>query len=421
MANQGVMLSKTLVISIIIIVGISVVSSTSSIVEKITIMDSKSDCYIQDLIDNASDGDTINIPSGTYYENIMIDKSINLVGEDKDTTIINGNKNGIVVKVTSNFINLTGFTVRNSTNIGVYIADSKFCRISGNIIKYHINENNVASGITLKNSSFITLSNNIITGCNTGIFLWHWNDNCSVSENYISNNNNGIEMWDIIHCDISINKIINNNNSGIFGSLGIWPNGPNYNKIYGNTIIDNGWHGIELIYGDFNYITNNYIAQTNLSILKRQGYSGIKLYYGANNNNISWNTISNEWVAIHLSDSYNNTIYMNNISNCTYGIIIENEINQSFFKINAVSDEQNYIISNNFIRVLFPARNLFQSPKLYSNCLWEGNYWGRSRSLPKVIFGFFKIISELRYWGIPTKIQIDWHPAKEPYDIEGVI
>ena len=34
--------------------------------------------YIQDFIDNASDGDTINIPSGIYYENIIINKSISL-------------------------------------------------------------------------------------------------------------------------------------------------------------------------------------------------------------------------------------------------------------------------------------------------------------------------------------------------------
>jgi parallel beta-helix repeat protein len=414
-----VVLYKILVVGVIILlIGLCINPSTGNIIDKTTIMDSRPDGYIQNLIDNANDGDIIYIPSGVYYENIIIDKPISLIGEDKSTTIVDGNDNGIVVEISSNFVNLTEFTVRNSNNIGIYIVDSKFCRISENIIEYHINQNNVAEGIAIKDSSYIAISRNIITNCNTGIFLWHRNDNCSVSDNIITNNGDGIEMWDVIHCNISNNIIKNNSYSGIFGSLGMWPNGPNYNMIYGNTIIDSGGHGIELIYGDFNYITLNYITQTNFSISKRHGYSGITLYHGANNNNISWNTITNEWVAIHISNSYNNTIYMNNISNCIYGIIIENRDNQSFFNINDINGKQSYVIRNNFIRVLFPARSLFRSHELYSNSYWDGNYWGRSRSVPKAIFGFHKIISILRFWGIPAKIQFDWHPAKEPYDIK---
>ncbi|UCD12997.1 MAG: hypothetical protein JSW60_05370, partial [Thermoplasmatales archaeon] len=45
---------------------------------------------IQDAIDNASGGDTINVFNGLYNENIILNKSINLVGENKDSTIING-------------------------------------------------------------------------------------------------------------------------------------------------------------------------------------------------------------------------------------------------------------------------------------------------------------------------------------------
>jgi hypothetical protein len=45
---------------------------------------------IQDAIDNASIGDTVFVYNGTYYEIITIDKSINLVGEDRYNTIIDG-------------------------------------------------------------------------------------------------------------------------------------------------------------------------------------------------------------------------------------------------------------------------------------------------------------------------------------------
>ena len=54
---------------------------------------------IQDAIDNASDGDTVFVYSGFYDKyngeedsSVLIDKGINLLGEDKNTTIIDGGK-----------------------------------------------------------------------------------------------------------------------------------------------------------------------------------------------------------------------------------------------------------------------------------------------------------------------------------------
>ena len=45
---------------------------------------------IQRAIDNANDGDTVFVYSGTYYEYINVNKSINLIGENNIKTIING-------------------------------------------------------------------------------------------------------------------------------------------------------------------------------------------------------------------------------------------------------------------------------------------------------------------------------------------
>ena len=56
-------------------------------------------CKIQYAIDNASSGDNIFVFSGTYYENIVIDKSVTIEGEDWLTTVIDGNKKRDVVYV----------------------------------------------------------------------------------------------------------------------------------------------------------------------------------------------------------------------------------------------------------------------------------------------------------------------------------
>jgi len=72
---------------------------------------------IQDAINNASDGDTVFVYNGTYYENVIINKNNHiLTGEDKNTTIIDGGKrNGNVVTIYYvDWVAISGFTIKNS-------------------------------------------------------------------------------------------------------------------------------------------------------------------------------------------------------------------------------------------------------------------------------------------------------------------
>ena len=122
--------------------------------------------YIQSRIDAANPGDTIYIPSGTYYENLVIYKPITLMGEDKETTIIDGGGSGNVVFTektdTETVIKITGFTIRNG-NRGIQ-ADytGKLHIIGNNIIENEIGINlSISRGCTIDNNSFIDNVKNV--------------------------------------------------------------------------------------------------------------------------------------------------------------------------------------------------------------------------------------------------------------------
>jgi parallel beta-helix repeat protein len=119
---------------------------------------------IQDAIDDAVAGDTVFVYNGTYYENVVVEKSISLIGEDRDSTVINGNSNGRVVYITANYTLIIGFKIQNG-NDGIYLYNCKYSGIARNIIS-----NNNGTGIHICNYSYFnTIVENEIINNSIGV------------------------------------------------------------------------------------------------------------------------------------------------------------------------------------------------------------------------------------------------------------
>ena len=217
---------------------------------------------IQEAIDDASDGYIIYVydDSSPYYEHILVDKSLTVIGEDRETTIIDGNKTGgHVVNITANGVDFNGFTVQNSGHFaGIMISSSKnsihhckilynqrgiqlqaglsndFPRKRGNTIAHNIFENNSAYGlIVYGNKKCTIISNKVINNRNTGIVIVGGRGSTVESNIIINNSIFGLSVHSgfvrVYNNEIKNNKI---------GGLDIWQ--ANFNTVTHNNFIDNG-------------------------------------------------------------------------------------------------------------------------------------------------------------------------------------
>jgi parallel beta-helix repeat protein len=178
---------------------------------------------IQEAISHANEGDTIFVRNGTYYENVVVDKNgLMLVGESRDTTLIDGNTTGYCVRIESDSVVFRDFTVRNGHFVGI--------RVHENVSDVLIKDNIVLDsdwGIYLGLCSNVTVEDNLVKRCSDGLFLESSSYNLLV-RNTIVENHNGITLKPALY-------------------IPEFPPPPssNFNAIYHNNFIDNDFQAFD--------------------------------------------------------------------------------------------------------------------------------------------------------------------------------
>ena len=167
---------------------------------------------IQDAINNASSGATINITSGTYNEFLTINKPLTLLGQGSGVTIINGNGADYAISITADNVTIEDLTVTN-TGTGPNVNGVQANECNGVII----NDTEIAETYTGLTISFVTnsvFSENILVNNTDGVLVVYSNDNV-FSNNIIQSNSQGISIY-YSNSNVFSGNTLSNNVEGVF-------------------------------------------------------------------------------------------------------------------------------------------------------------------------------------------------------------
>ena len=208
---------------------------------------------IQDAINASPENYTIFVYSGIYYENIVINKTINLMGEDATTTIIDGNDTGDVIYISEKGkANISGFTIKKSgnNNAGINI-HSNNNTITGN----NISDNKY--GIYSAHSQYNNFSQNtLLSNSDYGMYFYSGSDNNVIFDNVFSANPCGLRIKGSKYNEVSRN-LFTDNQQGMYFCCGARLNTVFYNVFSNNSI----WNGDDSVGG--NHWDNESIGKGN--------------------------------------------------------------------------------------------------------------------------------------------------------------
>lgn len=214
---------------------------------------------IQEAINAASDGDTIFVRNGVYCEDVVVNKTLFLVGESTASTILNGTTIEPTMIIEANDVNITGFTFEGWSFENIAIDGANGVVIAGNKIIFN------AQGIDVENSSNVAIENNTINGNgldNIGIMLSYSSD-CKIVNNTVTNAiYDGIRLW-FSNDNLLHGNLIEDNDCGIF------LHESSRNTVSENTVSGSGGPGIYLESGSLNQriFHNSFVDNTNQAVV----------------------------------------------------------------------------------------------------------------------------------------------------------
>jgi len=301
------------------------------------------------IADVASAGDTIIVRNGTYYENVVVNKSVTIRSENgTENCIVNGSGGDYapVFRVAVDDVGIIGFTIeREGTYNGIHQDyDVNNTLVRDNIIR------KVSHGVSIHRTCGSSVLNNTLAKNNAsdnyyGIYLSSSSNNTVCKNTVGSNTHTGILLRSYsCYNNLYDNTIYNNSN-------GFWLYKPScdYNRMHGNRVFDH--------IGDHGEITS-------------QNRHAIRLY-DASYNQVYNNTVYSNHKSISIwSRSDYNDVFDNNITNNTVGIAVSGYADY-FCRYNNIHDNHVELSHSSGIEVSGANNSNIHDNILFNNSRWD--------------------------------------------------
>jgi nitrous oxidase accessory protein len=347
MKRKALALTLILALSVLLVVGVQSVKSSP---KRIIVPDNY--LTIQEAINNASEGDTVFVKRGNYEgpfnQTLVINKTIVLQGESRETTILNLSPPLVPMNIfTYYYMGYLAAIEVNSDNVKIsaLTINAPGGGISATGSQIQIVDVVATTDLSLK-GSWATISQNTIK------------DGISVTGNANTITLNSIKNDPSFECVGAYNIIANNMmaDDDETTTVKLTIEGTN------NFISNNTLNSIELE-GHNNTISQNYFKVP-------PGYFGIYLSQSSRNiiheNIITYDgSLTYQQDGIGLTSSYDNVVYANYLESLHMGVYLDNS-----------GTTNNTIYQNNFVNNQFQAwiGRIGQNNNRFDNGK-KGNYW----------------------------------------------
>ena len=317
---------------------------------------------LQEAIDNAQAGDTIKLGSGIYEGNIVINKPLSIIGEDK-SVVIKGEGRSSVIKIIASDVRLENLKIRGSGD-SLSDLDAGISCDGANNVTIKANElTDVLFGVELKQCNASKIVENNITSKavamplrGDAIRLWYSHENL-IESNYVH------DSRDMVAWYASLNTF--RKNHGVRGRYSIHFMYANKNLVEFNTFEGNAV-GMFFMYSQGSLVQNNLVINSDGAFGIGIGLKDSSAFTIKNNTLIN-NARGLLLDASPFQPNMPNVFENNQILHNTIGIQFHATQEPSVFK------------DNDFIGNMQIASNDTPGSKMYLN-QWRGNYFDEYES-----------------------------------------